>query len=87
MTLFEKFKEKYPELMAKESANLDATELICELMNSQKVKLKTLAKKLEMPASDLQKMLNGETDITVRVLGEALCHLGYEIKLFAKKLE
>ncbi len=67
-------------LLQQERAILDVTELICKVMEEQGVTRAGLARRLNKTMHQVDKMLDGEIDMTVRAWSDVFAALGREIR-------
>jgi len=82
-TLVERCQQENPVAWNREITILDTTEKICELMESQKISNKELAKKMGIREVDIEHMLDG--DFTFGAFLDIFAHLGYKVKIEVEK--
>ena len=69
-----------------EQAVFDVTELICGIMNEQKVTRAELATKLGKSRPYITQLLDGATNMTIRTVADVLGTLGYRLNVTAESL-
>ncbi len=74
-------------LYQQEKAVLDATELICKLMDEQRVSRLELAKRLITVPGYIDRILDGRIELTIPIFSDILVALGYTLHFSAKKKE
>ena len=82
-TLVERERQKNPIAWEREITIFDTTEKICELMQSQEVSRKELAKRMGVREVDIEHMLDG--DLTFGAVLDIFAHLGYKVKIEVEK--
>ena len=82
-TLVERSQQDDPIAWNREVTILDMTEKICEIMQSQKISNKKLAKKMDVRKVDIEHMLDG--DFTFGAFLDIFAHLGYKVKIEVEK--
>lgn len=78
--------EKDVFLYQREAAILGVTELICEVMETQKVSRSELAKRLGRSKGYVTKFLDGQMKMDVRVISDILVVLGCAIRFESQPL-
>lgn len=68
-----------------EQAILEATELICEIMKKQNVSRCDLAKWMGVSCEYINQLLDGEMEITLRMLSDVFGELGYKVVIDAEE--
>jgi len=71
----------------RERAVLEATELVCRLMEERGMSRPELARRLGRTRSDLDRLLDGRVAMTVRTLSDALAALGRAVRLRDEPLD
>lgn len=66
-------------LHQQERAILEVTELICRLMEEQKVSRADLAKCLDRPEGYITRLLDGRASMTVQVISDVFVALGHVV--------
>ena len=69
-----------------EQAVFDVTELICGIMNEQKVTRAELATKLGKSRPYITQLLDGATNMTIRTVADVLGALGHRLHVTAESL-
>ncbi len=74
-------------LWHQERSILEATEMICSLMKSQKVSRAELARRLQKSKGYITQLLDGATNMTLRTVSDVFVALGKEFHPSASPLE
>ena len=74
-------------LYEQERTIVEATELICELLETSGVSRTELAKRLRKTKGYISQLLDGETNMTLRTLSDALYALGREVHFTSGPIE
>jgi transcriptional regulator with XRE-family HTH domain len=78
--------DRYRRLVNQESLILEATELICELMQQQGISRKDLADRIGRTRGFISQVLNGSQNMTLRTLADLAYALDHRIQLTAVPL-
>ena len=79
--------EHYQQMVEQETLILEATELICMLLEKDGVSRVELAEKLDKTKALISQLLNGHRNMTLRTLADMAFALGYRIKVDVERLE
>jgi len=74
-------------LYQQERAIQEVTDLICELMEQQKVARSELAQRLGKTKGYITQMLDGRTNMTIRTVADVMTALGFSVRVQADPLE
>lgn len=72
-------------LIEEERLILDATELVCELMEAEGVNQTELARRLQVSKPSISQMLSGDNNLTLRSMANIAAALGYQLHFAAQK--
>lgn len=75
----------YEKCVAQEELILEASELICELLDREGVSRQELAQRLERSKGFVSQVLNTDRNMTLRTLADFADALGYRVELTAAK--
>jgi transcriptional regulator with XRE-family HTH domain len=76
----------YEALLAIAKLEVDAIEVICEIMDSEKVSRSELARRLGTTPVAITTLLNGSKSPTINRLAEIAHVLGYELRIEAHRV-
>ncbi|HDY65088.1 MAG TPA: XRE family transcriptional regulator [Phycisphaerae bacterium] len=68
-------------LLEQETAILEVTELICKLMEEEKVSKADLAARMGTSKANITQMLDGRRNMTIRTISDLLFHLNHIFKV------
>ena len=74
-------------LYLQESAILEVTELLCELMGEQEVSRSEFAQRLGKTKGYITQLLDGRTNMTLRTISDAFLALGHTVRFDADPLD
>jgi transcriptional regulator with XRE-family HTH domain len=83
-TFVEKVAAENPQLFERERVLMVATELICWAMQQGNVSRAELARRLDVSKSQVTQMLDGEQNMTLATVAEALRVVGYQLYIDAR---
>ena len=88
-TLLGKYLEdpEFARLLAQEELILEVTEVLCGLLEEEKISKKELAERLGKTKGFVSQLLNGGRNLTLRTVADILYVLGYKVALVPHKLE
>ena len=72
---------KFRKLLAQEELILEVTEIICDLLENEKISRKELADRLGKSKGFVSQLLNGGRNLTLRTVADILHVLGYRVAL------
>jgi len=78
---------EFRKLLAQEELILEVTEVICGLLEREKISRKELADRLGKTKGFVSQLLNGGRNLTLRTVADILHVLGYKVTLTPHKLE
>lgn len=78
---------EFRKLLAQEDLILEVTEVLCGLLEREKVSRKELADRLRKTKGFVSQLLNGGRNLTLRTVADILHVLGYKVTLKPEKLE
>jgi len=78
---------EFRRLLAQEELILEVTEVLCGLLEDEKVSRKELADRLGKTKGFVSQLLNGGRNLTLRTLADILHVLGYKVSLNPQKEE
>ncbi len=73
-------------LLEQEKAILEVTELICKLMEEERVSKADLAARMGTSKANMTQMLDGRRNMTIRTISDLLFHLDRTFKVIARKV-
>jgi transcriptional regulator with XRE-family HTH domain len=76
---------EFRKLLAQEELILEVTEVLCGLLEQEKVSRKELADRLGKTKGFVSQLLNGGRNLTLRTVADILHVLGYKVSLNLKK--
>jgi len=76
---------EFRKLLAQEELILEVTEVLCGLLEQEKVSRKELADRLGKTKGFVSQLLNGGRNLTLRTVADILHVLGYKVSLNPKK--
>jgi transcriptional regulator with XRE-family HTH domain len=79
--------EEFRRLFAQEDLILEVTEILCELLEKEKISRKELADRLGKTKGFISQLLGGGRNLTLRTVADILHVLGYKFALKPEKLE
>jgi transcriptional regulator with XRE-family HTH domain len=87
-TLMDKHMEdpEFARLLAQEELILEVTEVLCGLLEQEKVSRKELADRLGKTKGFVSHLLNGGRNLTLRTVADILHVLGYKVTLTPQKI-
>jgi len=87
-TLMEKYLEdpEFAQLMAQEELILEVTEVLCGLLEKEKISRKELADRLGKTKGFVSQLLNGGRNLTLRTVADILHVLGYKVSFVPHKV-
>jgi transcriptional regulator with XRE-family HTH domain len=87
-TILDKWKEdpEFAKLLAREDLIMEATETICDLLETDKILRKELAKRLGKTEGFISQLLGGDRNLTLQTIADIFHVLGYRVKLQVIKL-
>ena len=88
-TLLEEYLEdpEFARLMAQGDLIMEVTEMLCELLEKEKVSRKELAERLGKSKGFVSQLLNGGRNLTLRTVADILHVLGHKVTLTPHKIE
>ena len=78
---------EFRKLLAREELILEVTEVLCGLLEQEKISRKELAERLGKTKGFVSQLLNGGRNLTLRTVADILYVLGYKVALTPHKLE
>ena len=89
MTISERLNrsEEGKKLLQQERAILEVTELICKLMEEQRVTKAQLARELKTSKAHITQILNGTRNMTLRTVSDLLYHLNRSLIVECRPLD
>ena len=78
---------EFRKLLAQEELILEVTEVLCGLLEQEKITKKELADRLGKTKGFISQLLNGGRNLTLRTVADILHALGYKVSLTAHKIE
>ena len=72
---------EFRKLLAQEELILEVTEIICDLLENEKISRKELADRLGKSKGFISQLLNGGRNLTLRTVADILHVLGYKVTL------
>lgn len=78
---------EFRKLLAQEELILEVTEVLCGLLEQEKVSRKELAVRLGKTKGFVSQLLNGGRNLTLRTVADIVHVLGYKITLVPHKIE
>ena len=72
---------EFRKLLAQEELILEVTEIICDLLENEKISRKELADRLGKSKGFISQLLNGGRNLTLRTVADILHALGYKVTL------
>lgn len=78
---------EFRKLLAQEELILEVTEVLCGLLEQEKVSRKELADRLGKTKGFVSQLLNGGRNLTLRTVADILHVLGYKVSLTPYKIE
>ena len=87
-TLMDQYLEdpEFAKMMAQEDLIMEVTEILCELLEKERVSRKELAERLGKSKGFVSQLLNGGRNLTLRTVADILHVLGYKVSLTPQKL-
>lgn len=86
-TLYDEYlKDKeFARIMAQEDLIMDVTENFCRIIEEEKLTRSKLAHIMGKTKGYVSQLMNGNRNITLRVLSDVAYHLGYNVKVVLRK--
>jgi transcriptional regulator with XRE-family HTH domain len=86
-TLYDEYLKdnEFVRIMAEEDLIMDVTENFCRILEEEKLSRANLAEKMGKTRGYISQLLNGNRNITLRVLSDIAFYLGYSAKLVLRK--
>ena len=78
---------EFRKLLAQEELILEVTEVLCGLLEQEKISRKELADRLGKSKGFVSQLLNGGRNLTLRTVADILHVLGYKVSLTPHKKE
>jgi len=78
---------EFRRLLAQEELILEVTEVLCGLLEEEKLSRKELADRLGKTKGFVSQLLNGGRNLTLRTVADILHVLGYKVSLVPHKVE
>ncbi len=72
---------EFRKLLAQEELILEVTEVLCELLEQEKISRKELADRLGKSKGFVSQLLNGGRNLTLRTVADIIHVLGYKLSL------
>ena len=78
---------EFRRLLAQEELILEVTEVLCGLLEEEKISKKELAERLGKTKGFVSQLLNGGRNLTLRTVADILHVLGYKVSLAPHKVD
>ena len=75
----------FARIMAQEDLIMDVTENFCRILDEEKLNRSRLAKTMGKTKGYVSQLLNGNRNITLRVLSDIAYYLGYTVRIGVRK--